>query len=155
MNGHPLKGKSRGNYNFPVSHNWSPVLRLLKAFSYVSYVSTSLCPLHSLLFMLSFNNQMLKYHPSFFWFLLQQCVLAFRFLSLYFPGVCISLCKFVPSVVYFWTLPFPPVWKLLFGMFNSFTLIADAIIFRLETAILSCGFLFIITSFCFYVLLGR
>lgn len=71
-------------------------------------------------------------------FVLHQCGLAFPFLFLYFPPVCISLCKFVSSESLFLDLGFSSNLKvMLSGMFNAFTLIADAAIFRLKTAICS------------------
>ena len=149
MNGHSLKGKSWGNYNFPVSCNWSPVLRLLKAFPYVSYVTDSLCPLHSLLFMLSFNKQMLTYHPSCF-------LVSFAPVC---PGILLSV-SLLPRCLYLrvnlclqWSTSGP----CFFLQFESCCLVcstnsrffADAIIFGLETAILPCVFLFIILPFVF------
>ena len=124
---------------FPV--NWSHLLSVLTAVI-VSYplclgltVHNALCPLYHFCFKRYDLMTILLYQLL---FVLHQCDLAFPFLFLYFPRVCISLCKFVSSESLFLDLGFSSHLKvMLSGMFNSFTLIADATIFRLKTAICS------------------
>lgn len=56
---------------------------------YLMYLTPSVP--YTVFFMLSFNKQMLTYHQLFFGFFCTSVSLAFCFLSLYFPGVCISV----------------------------------------------------------------
>ena len=132
---------------FPV--NWSHSLSVLKAVI-VSYplclgltVHNSLCPLYHFCFKRYDLMTILLYQLL---LVLHQCDLAFPFLFLYFPRVCISLCKFVSSESLFLELGFSSNLEvMLSGMFNSFTLIADAAIFRLKTAICSALSIYLVS----------